>query len=134
MCINNSWRWCKMASDWLTPSPGTPGEGGGEGVSSFVIESGFGFRHSDFATHDSASIVAPHSGHLCGVPLMSYPHTLHFLLDRSRLFHHALPNQNPIPAKHKTKNQCGTFTYLPPYSGQIASVPNPSNRLLYLVP
>src|ERR1051325_6435902 len=77
---------------------------------------------------------APHSGHLRGVALMSYPHTLHLPTPRPLLFHHPRQNKNPDAAKNKTKNQCGTFTYLPPYSGQITSVPNPSNLLLYRVP
>src|SRR5437868_2640010 len=106
-----------MAFEALSPSPGTLGEGGG-GFSSFVIDSNFGFRNSDFAK--------PHSGHLSGVARRSYPQTLHLPLARPRPFHHFLENQNAIPAKTNTKNQCGTFTYLPPYSGQITSVPNPS--------
>jgi hypothetical protein len=48
--------------------------------------------------------------------------------------HHLRAKITAIIPKLLTTNQCGTFTYLPPYSGHIASVPNPSNLLLYLVP
>src|SRR5205814_2724123 len=86
------------------------------------------------ASYPATVATAPHSGHLCGVTLMSYPHTLHLPSPRPRLLHHLLQNKNPIAPKNNTKNQCGTFTYLPPCSGQITSVPNPKTLLLYLVP